>query len=167
MQTAYIGIGSNLEQPVAQVRSALKALARLPESTLERHSALYRSAPWGNPRQPEFVNAVACLQTCLAPQRLLDALLRIERAAGRTRGAERWAARVLDLDILVFGNACIEEPGLRVPHPHLHERAFVLRPLAEIAPQLFIPGLGSVAALLAGVARDDCAPIALALSATR
>ena len=156
METAYIGLGSNLADPRAQVTSALRALDALPRSRLLRHSRLYRSAPWGQREQPEFVNAVALLETALAPRELLDALLSIERGAGRARDGTRWGPRVLDLDILLYGERVLDESGLRVPHPHLGERAFVLLPLAEIAPHAQVPGLGRVDTLLARIDAGGC-----------
>jgi len=156
MQPAYIGLGSNLADPRARVESALQALERLPRTQLVQRSRLYRSAPWGRGGQPDFVNAAAVLRTGLAPRELLAALLTIERAEGRQRGGERWGPRVLDLDILVYADRVIDEPGLHVPHPHLHERAFVLAPLAEMAPDLEIPGRGRVDALLAEIDASGC-----------
>ena len=146
---AYIGLGSNLADPRAQVEHALAALGQLPGSRMLQQSPLYASAPWGVVDQPEFVNAVAAIETSLAARELMQALLALERDAGRERGGARWGPRILDLDLLLYGDAVIDEPGLRVPHPHLHERAFVLRPLADIAPQLVLPGRGPVAPLAA------------------
>lgn len=160
MENVYIGLGSNLADPAAQVEAGLRALARLPKTRLVARSRLYRSAPWGRVDQPEFVNAAAQLETVLEPGLLLDALLQIERAAGRERDGTRWGPRVLDLDILVYGERRIAEPGLHVPHPHLPERAFVLVPLAEIAPDLQVPGRGRVADLLAGVDASTCKRVA-------
>jgi 2-amino-4-hydroxy-6-hydroxymethyldihydropteridine diphosphokinase len=160
MENVYIGLGSNLADPAAQVAAGLRALARLPRTRLVAHSRLYRSAPWGRADQPAFVNAAAQLETALEPRELLDALLRIERAAGRERDGTRWGPRVLDLDILAYGEKRIAEPGLHVPHPRLPERAFVLVPLAEIAPDLRIPGCGRVADLLAGVDASTCERVA-------
>ena len=159
MENVYIGLGSNLADPHAQVERALRALAELPQIVLARRSQLYRSAPWGRADQPEFVNAAAQLQTGLSPRALLDALLAIERKAGRERDGMRWGPRVLDLDILVYGDSVIDAPGLRVPHPHLHERAFVLVPLAEIAPELSVPGQGRVATLLERIDASGCRPL--------
>ena len=159
MTLAYIGLGSNLADPRTQVERALRALARLPETRLARQSRLYRSAPWGHADQPEFVNAVAELQTELSPRALLDALLAIERQAGRERDATRWGPRVLDLDILACGDQVIDEPGLHVPHSHLHERAFVLLPLAELAPDMIVPGRGQVSALLTQIDATTCQPL--------
>jgi len=162
MQDVYIGLGSNLADPHAQVERALEALSDLPHTRLLRRSRLYRSAPWGRADQPEFVNAVAQVQTEFSARALLDALLAIERGAGRERGATRWGPRVLDLDILLYGDQLIDEPGLRVPHPHLHERAFVLLPLAEIAPDLSVPGRGRIAELARQIDPAGCRPLEIA-----
>ena len=156
MTIVYIGLGSNLADPQAQVESGLRALAELAQTRLLRRSRLYRSAPWGRADQPEFVNAVAQLDTALAPQILLDALLAIERHAGRERDATRWGPRVLDLDILLYGDLLLDTPGLHLPHPHLRERVFVLMPLCEIAPELQIPGQGQTATLLARLDASAC-----------
>lgn len=144
---AYIGLGSNLNDPVRQVKTALAELGALPGCRLEAASRLYRNPPMGPADQPDYVNAVACLNTRLTPRALLEALQGIERAHGRVRGPERWGPRSLDLDLLLYGQAVIREPDLVVPHPGLHERPFVLYPLREIAPQLEIPGLGTLQAL--------------------
>ncbi len=134
MERVYIGLGSNLAEPRQQLRGALDALARIPNSQLAVVSSLYLSDPLGPADQPRYNNAVAALDTSLSPLALLDALQAIERAQGRERKAERWGPRTLDLDILLFGNRLISEPRLTVPHYHMHARAFVLYPLAEIAP---------------------------------
>lgn len=139
MQRAYIGLGSNLATPLQQLHSALQALNALPHSQLIAQSSFYASDPLGPADQPRYVNAVAALDTDLSPLALLDALQRIELEQGRTRKAERWGPRTLDLDILLFGNLQLDEPRLTVPHYHMHARAFVLYPLAEIAPQLQLP----------------------------
>jgi 2-amino-4-hydroxy-6-hydroxymethyldihydropteridine diphosphokinase len=152
---AYVGLGSNLDDPAAQVRAALRALDGIPGTRVLRASRLYRSPPWGRTDQPEFVNAVAELHTTLTAEVLLQALQRIEQHAGRAR-TERWGPRVLDLDLLLHADARFGGPGLQLPHPHLHERAFVLRPLADLAPGLCVPGHGRVADLLAAV---DCAGV--------
>jgi 2-amino-4-hydroxy-6-hydroxymethyldihydropteridine diphosphokinase len=160
MENVYIGLGSNLADPHAQVEAGIHALAKLPKTRLVTRSRLYRSAPWRRADQPDFVNAAAVVETDLSPRELLDHLLEIERAAGRERDGTRWGPRVLDLDILLFGDRHIDEPGLHVPHPHLHERAFVLVPLAEIAPGMVIPGYGRIAGLLAGVDVSTCERVA-------
>jgi 2-amino-4-hydroxy-6-hydroxymethyldihydropteridine diphosphokinase len=126
---AYVGLGSNLDDPAANVERAFDELAKL--GRIVRRSSLYRTAPWGKRDQPDFVNAVVLLETALPPRALLDALKAAERRLGRFDG-ERWGPRVIDLDLLTFGDLRIDEPGLRVPHAHLTERAFVLVPLAEI-----------------------------------
>jgi len=145
---AYIGIGSNLDQPRSQVERAFEELARLPQTRLLARSSLYRSAPLGYGAQPDFVNAVAALDTALAASELLRELQAIESRHARKRSFAN-APRTLDLDLLLFGNASIDEPHLHVPHARMHERAFVLAPLLEIAPQAVIPGRGSAAERLA------------------
>jgi len=153
MVAAYIGLGSNLDGPKEQIRKAFTALGRMPDSTLERYSSLYQNPPMGGLQQPDYMNAVAELETTLEPQELLLQLQSIETAHGRTRG-ERWGARSLDLDLLVYGANIIDTADLKVPHPGLHERAFVLYPLHEIAPDLEIPGLGRVTELLRNCSHD-------------
>lgn len=134
MERVFIGLGSNLAEPRRQLRGALDALARIPDSRVAAVSSLYLSNPLGPSDQPRYNNAVAALDTSLPPLILLDALQAIELAQGRQRKAERWGPRTLDLDILLFGDRLISEPRLTVPHYHIHARAFVLYPLAEIAP---------------------------------
>ena len=148
---AFIGLGANLGDPEAQVRRAFAALAELPRTRLLAASSLYRSAPVGVVAQLDFINAVAEIETALAARALLDALLAEEGRFGRTREFPK-APRTLDLDLLLYGDRVIAEPGLVVPHPRMHERAFVLAPLAEIAPDIAIPGKGRAAALLAACA---------------
>lgn len=148
---AFIGLGSNLDNPQAQVRAALGALDRLPGSRVVSSSSLYRTAPVGLREQPDFINAVAQIETELGARALLDALLEIERAQNRVR-AEKNGPRTLDLDLLLYGDTVIREQDLSVPHPRMHQRAFVLAPLAEIAPGVAIGNLGSAAQLLAGIA---------------
>ncbi len=155
---AFVGLGGNLGDSTGIVQSGLVALDQLADTRLLRASALYRTPAWGVTAQPDFINAVAMLETVLAPQVLLASMLRIEREAGRERrddGSDRWGPRILDLDLLLYGDAVIDEPGLRVPHPHLHERAFVLVPLLEIAPDVVIPSFGSARTALAAMAIDD------------
>ena len=136
---AYIGIGSNLSDPQAQVRAALKALACLPCSRLAAHSGLYRSRPLAGMDQPDYINAVAAIDTTLDPHALLAALQALENDQGRVRDGERWAARTLDLDLLLYGDRQLATDTLTVPHPGLRERSFVLYPLQEIAAQLRLP----------------------------
>lgn len=148
----FIGLGSNLGEAEATVNQALLALGQLPQTHINAQSRLYRTLPWGVTDQPDFINAVAQLQTQLAPPVLLEHLLALERRFGRVRNdAERWGPRQLDLDLLIYDEVILDEPGLHLPHPHLHERAFVLVPLAEIAPDLSIPGLGRISELLIGL----------------
>lgn len=144
MHTAFIALGSNLDDPEGKVQQGIAALAELPQTRLLAASSLYRSAPVGHADQPDFINAVAHLATALAPQDLLAALLAIEHDFGRER-AFRNAPRTLDLDLLLYDAQCIDEPGLAVPHPRMHQRAFVLAPLLEIAPACIIPGIGPAA----------------------
>jgi len=146
-EQAYVSLGSNLDSPRVHVTTALAELERLPRSRVCARSRLYLTAPRGFAQQPDFVNAVAQLESELEPAELLAHLQDIERRHGRTRSF-RNAARTLDLDLLLYGDRMIDSPGLSVPHPKLHERAFVLRPLTEIAPRLSIPGLGPAQALL-------------------
>ncbi|MCE4056782.1 2-amino-4-hydroxy-6-hydroxymethyldihydropteridine diphosphokinase [Pseudomonas sp. Au-Pse12] len=148
MERVYIGMGSNLAAPEAQLRSAIEALAQLPESRLHGVSAFYQSDSL-LPGQPRYTNAVAALDSNLAPLALLDALQAIENQQGRERN-ERWGPRTLDLDILLFGDRLIDEPRLKVPHYHMQARAFVLYPLAELAPaDLLLADGRSLQALLA------------------
>jgi 2-amino-4-hydroxy-6-hydroxymethyldihydropteridine diphosphokinase len=147
--TVYIGIGSNLQQPIEQVRQALLRLAEIPQTRVTAQSPLYRSTPLGPANQPDYINAVAALVTELAPLDLLDALQTIERQQGRVRSSEHWGPRTLDLDILLYGEQKIANDRLIVPHPGLGERNFVLYPLYDIAGEdLQIPGLGLLGKLL-------------------
>jgi len=153
---AYVGVGSNLDDPVRHVREAMDALDALPATRVAARASLYRSAPVGMLDQPDFVNSVAALDTALPPRQLLDALLAIEARHGRVR-SERNAPRTLDLDLLLYADRCSEDAALTLPHPRLHERAFVLLPLAEIDADVRVPGRGSVRELLPGVARQRVA----------
>ncbi|NCA69827.1 MAG: 2-amino-4-hydroxy-6-hydroxymethyldihydropteridine diphosphokinase [Sphingobacteriia bacterium] len=156
----YIALGSNLSQPAKQIRTALTELAGLPETALLGASRLYRTAPVGPPGQPDYVNAVAGLRTRLAPRELLTALQEIEAAHGRRRDGTRWGPRTLDLDILLYGDEQVIEPGLTIPHPELTRRAFVLIPLADIAPlTLLLPGGRTLAELVACCERTGVEPL--------
>jgi 2-amino-4-hydroxy-6-hydroxymethyldihydropteridine diphosphokinase len=142
-QSAFIGIGSNLDEPVTQVRQALSALETVDSTRVTAASSLYRNPPMGRVDQPAYINAVARLLTALTPRDLLSRLQDLERLQGRVRhSGDRWGPRRLDLDILTYGNRTIDEAGLQIPHPGISERNFVLFPLIEIAPQIEIPGLG-------------------------
>ena len=138
-QVAFVGIGSNLNNPQAQVRSAIKAIANSEDLFLERTSSLYSSPPMGPPDQPNYVNAVVRVKTSLGSMALLESLQGIEREHGRVRGGMRWGPRILDLDILLFGTQSTTTEKLQIPHPGMAERPFVVIPLAEIAPDLFLP----------------------------
>ncbi len=149
---AYVGLGGNEGDIETTLTEALWALDALPQTSIRRQSAVYRTPAWGRTDQPDFLNAVVELQTRIVPRVLLNSLLEIEQRFGRVRRSEdRWGPRVLDLDLLLYGEDVLDEPGLSLPHPRLHERAFVLVPLAEIAPDLVVPGRGMVRDLLAAV----------------
>jgi 2-amino-4-hydroxy-6-hydroxymethyldihydropteridine diphosphokinase len=152
---AFIGLGANDGDIETNLTEALWAIDALPQTTIRRQSAFYRTPAWGRTDQPDFHNAVVELQTRMVAKVLLDSLLEIERRFGRDRSSEseRWGPRTLDLDLLMYGDEIIDDPGLTLPHPRLHERAFVLVPLAEIAPTLLVPGRGKVSDLLAAVDR--------------
>lgn len=159
---AYVGLGSNLDNPVAQIKTALAALDRIPETRCVQHSALYRSMPLGELTQPDYVNAVAALDTRLAPLQLLAELQALEQRQGRIRGVEQWGPRTLDLDLLLYADQQLANEILTVPHPRLHERSFVLYPLCEIAQDVVVPGYGSVHELAAQCRIRDsllCAPL--------
>ena len=144
---AYIALGSNLDNPKMQIQDAFAELDEIELTRLLQTSSLYASAPWGYAYQPDFVNAVAAVETELPPRRLLDELLKIETWHGRERSFAN-APRTLDLDIALYGDDIVDEESLKIPHPRMHQRAFVLAPLAEIAPALVIPGQGAIAKLL-------------------
>ena len=152
--TAYIGLGSNLDDPLAQLRRALRQLSAQTDLELIGVSRLYRSAPLGPADQPDYINAVAALRTALAPEALLDRLQAIEAAQLRSRAGLRWGPRTLDLDILLYGDRRIDTPRLQVPHPGIATRSFVLYPLADLAAELEIPGVGRLPDLLARCPSD-------------
>lgn len=153
----FVGLGSNLDQPARQIGAALHRLAHWPGVSALRASRLYRSPPWGPVEQPEYINAVAGFSYAGKPQGLLHGLLAIEREAGRVRHGQRWGPRTLDLDMLLFAGATLQQATLTLPHPHLAERAFVLLPLAELAPDLRLAD----GALVADLARSiDAAGVA-------
>ncbi len=157
---AYVGIGGNMGDVETTLTEATWAIDSLPQTSIRAQSRFYRTPAWGNTDQPDFINAVLELQTRLAPRVLLDFLLEIEERFGRVRSeGEKWGPRSIDLDLLTFGVEQIDEPGMHLPHPHLHERAFVLVPLAEIAGAVQVPGLGSVNELLAAIDAAGIVPI--------
>ena len=145
---AYIGIGSNLEDPVAQVKDAIEELGMLPDTILAGRSSLYTNKPMGPQDQPDYINAVVGLDTLLSVDELFAQLMRIEELAGRVRDGKRWGPRILDLDLLLYGKKKVDKAGLKVPHPGLHERDFVIIPLAEVAGNLNIPGHGLLSTLI-------------------
>lgn len=156
---AFVALGSNLAEPQAQIRQAFVALGALPHTQMLAQSALYRSAPVGYAEQPDFINAVAWLETALSATDLLQSLLNIERECGRVRDF-RNAPRTLDLDLLLYGDLIMHEAGLTLPHPRMHTRAFVLLPLLEIAPDCMIPGRGLASQYLAAVGAQSIERIA-------
>lgn len=159
---AYVGLGANLGDAAATLKAALERLGGLPQTQLRTASRLYRTPAWGLRDQPDFVNAVAIVRTGLPAPELLRALLAIERDFGRQRaadGSDRWGPRSLDLDLLLYGDAVIDMPGLQVPHPQLHCRAFVLVPLCAMTPELEIPGLGWANDLLEALGEDEVAGV--------
>ena len=149
MARAFVGLGANLGAREATLRRALGLLAGEPGIDVVRVSTFRETDPVGVVEQPRFVNAAAELQTTLAPRTLLDTLLGVEARLGRVRDGTRWGPRLLDLDLLLYEEDVVDEPGLEVPHPRLHERRFALEPLAELDPGLVVPGCGSVSDLLA------------------
>jgi 2-amino-4-hydroxy-6-hydroxymethyldihydropteridine diphosphokinase len=153
-QPAYIGVGSNLEDPRAQVLTALERLGKLPRTRLVLASRLYRSRPFGPVAQPDFVNAVAGILTQLEPPALLKELKAIESSMGRPTRHERWGPRIIDLDLIAHGDERRNEAELTLPHPGIVDRNFVLYPLADISPDLELPGLGRVADLAATVTAE-------------
>ena len=160
MTLAAVGLGANLGDVARSVRDAIDALGQLPGTRLVQASRLYRTPAWGVTAQPDFINAVALLDTGLSARALLEALLDIERVHGRVRiEGERWGPRILDLDLLLHGDAIIDEPGLRLPHPHLHERAFALMPLLEAWPAAIIPGIGPARECAGVMAADGIEPL--------
>ena len=164
---AFVALGANLDDPADQVERAFPELARLPQTQLRARSSLYLTKPVGYTDQPDFINAVALIETTLSPRQLLDQLLAIEQRHGRRREF-RNAPRTLDLDLLLYDHLVMHEPGLTLPHPRMHERAFVLAPLLEIAPDCIIPGAGAAATALHRIDASDLrklAPIPTTLSA--
>ena len=158
----YIGLGSNLGDPVANVHSALRQLADAEGVALRGVSRFYTSKPMGPQDQPDYVNAVASVLTTLSAPALLQTLFAVERAHGRVRDAAlRWGPRTLDLDLLLYGDALIDTPDLRIPHPGIGERSFVVLPLLDLAPHRVLPDGRSLAACRAALACDDLYPLSL------
>jgi 2-amino-4-hydroxy-6-hydroxymethyldihydropteridine diphosphokinase len=151
MTRAYIGLGSNLGDREHMIWGAVHMLAFNPDVDVVAVSTLRETDPVGYLDQPPFLNAAAALDTTLSPRALLELLLVVERELGRTRDGPRFGPRTIDLDLLLYGDETVDEPGLALPHPRLHERVFALEPLAELDPDLVLPGRGPVAALLTGL----------------
>lgn len=151
MPRVYVGLGSNLGDRERMIWGAIHMLTFSPEVEVAAVSSLRETEPVGLLDQPPFLNAAAAVDTELGPRELLDLLLTVERELGRTRDGPRFGPRSIDLDLLLYDDEIVDEPGLTVPHPRLHERVFALEPLAELAPDLVVPGLGPVQALLAGL----------------
>lgn len=151
---AYIGLGSNLENPLQQIKTAINDLQSLTDITIVSVSSLYQSPPMGPADQPDYINAVLSLETTLPPHKLLDALQSVEQLHGRVR-RRHWGERTLDLDILLYGEQILNDERLKIPHPGMHERAFVLYPLAEIAPEVEIPGIGALQKILPSCPQGD------------
>jgi 2-amino-4-hydroxy-6-hydroxymethyldihydropteridine diphosphokinase len=157
---ACIGLGANLGDAADTLRRAVDALAACDGIEVLRTSRLYRTPAWGREDQPDFINAVALVDTTLAPRALLERLLAVESAFGRQRAeGERWGPRTLDLDLLLYGDAVVDEPGLHVPHPHLHERAFALVPLLDVMPEARIPGYGDARDAVSGLEMSNIHPL--------
>lgn len=151
---AYVGLGANLDAREETIRKALDLLGAHPRIDVVAVSTLRETEPWGPvAQQPPFLNGAAAVETSLEPRALLGVLLDVERRLGRVRD-ERWGPRTIDLDLLLYGDVVLDEPGLTVPHPRLHERAFALEPLQELDPELAVPGRGSVTDLLAALAGE-------------
>ena len=151
---AYVGLGSNLGDRRATLERAVELLDADPGVRVVSISTLRETEPWGPVEQPPYLNGAIAVDTMLGPRALLDVLLRTEETLGRVRG-ERWGPRTVDLDLLLYEDSVVDDPGLVVPHPRLHERRFVLEPLAELAPALVVPGHGSVAELLAALGAEE------------
>lgn len=152
-----IGLGANLGEPADTLRRALAVLRLTPDIEVHAASPLYRTAPIGPPGQPDYCNAAAALRTDLPAADLLLRLQGIERAFGRERDGTRWGPRRLDIDLLIYGDAVIDQPGLNVPHPEMHKRNFVLRPLADVLPDAIVPGQGRVGSLADALGNDGLA----------
>ncbi len=152
---AYVGLGANLGDREATIRRAVELVGSSPDVVVVGVSSLRETEPWGPVEQPSYLNGALALETDLAPRALLDLLLDVERRLGRRRDGERWGPRTIDLDLLLYEGLSVDEPGLTLPHPHLHERRFALEPLVELAPDAVVPGRGSASELLAALDEDD------------
>ncbi len=151
---AWLGLGSNLQQPVSQLKDALGRLGRVEGIQILKASALYRTPPWGDDQQDDFINAVVQIETDLDPIALLHVLQSVENKMGRQRSGRRWGPRLIDIDLLLYGNQQFRSEELELPHPRMHERAFVLVPLCELEKTVTIPGHGVAQELLQQL--DSC-----------
>ncbi len=151
---AWIGLGANLQQPIAQLKEAIRRMAAASDIEVLATSSFYRTPPWGDEQQSDFVNAVVLLETSLQPLDLLHQLQAIENDMGRVRKGRRWGPRLIDIDILLYEQLQIKSDELTVPHPHMHERAFVLLPITELDPKIEIPGKGRVDELLNAIGQN-------------
>ncbi len=154
MATAFVGIGANMADPISSFRSAMSMLDTVAGVSVTAVSSLYKTRPVGYENQSDFTNAVAAVQTTLAPLALLDRLLEIETQLGRTRDGVRFGPRIIDLDLLLYDDQQIQSVRLTLPHPRMHQRRFVLEPLAEVAPKTTVPGRGAVTCLLSELESD-------------
>ncbi len=156
---AWLGLGSNLQGPAAQLKTALDQLAQVAGIEILKVSGFYRTPPWGDEQQGDFINAVAQIETSLAPLPLLKALQSVENDMGRTRKGRRWGPRIIDIDLLLYGDLQLRTEELELPHPRMHERAFVLVPLCELDVGLRIPGRGVAGELLQTLDRGGIADV--------
>lgn len=156
---AWLGLGSNMRRPVEQLETALDQIAQIKGVEVLKVSGFYRTPPWGDTRQEEFVNAVARVETSLAPVPLLKALQAVENGMGRTRSGRRWGPRVIDIDLLLYGDLQFRSEELELPHPRMHERAFVLVPLCDLDADLVIPSRGVAGVLLQGLDRSGISAV--------
>jgi 2-amino-4-hydroxy-6-hydroxymethyldihydropteridine diphosphokinase len=145
---SYLGLGSNLGDRAACLNRAVAVLAGVPGLTVAARSPIYETPPWGDPDQPDFLNAALAVDTRLTPEALLAAALDVEARLGRERGQRRWGPRVIDVDVLLYGDLRRDAPAPALPHPRLHQRAFALRPLLDLDPRIVVPGRGAAADLL-------------------
>ena len=150
---AYVGLGANVGDREATIRQAIELLGSSPDVVVVGVSTLRETEPWGPVSQPPYLNGALALETDLGPRALLELLLDVERRLGRRRAGERWGPRTIDLDLLLYDELSVDEPGLTLPHPRLHERRFALEPLVELAPAASVPGRGPVSELLATLER--------------
>jgi len=155
MHRAWVGLGSNLGDPAQQLGAALDAMSGTPGIAVLARSSLYRTKAWGDQRQPDFLNAVVALHVAIDANQLLDALLEIELMLGRTRDTRRWGPRTIDLDLLLFDDCVLDSERLVLPHPRMHERAFVLVPLLELCGDIDIPGHGAASACLERIGTEE------------